>query len=262
MLYKYSEYSKYAFDTPALRMQEKIIVERIFKLLNSKKYESIDELKKAFPTYQDFLKENKLTTPIKMFGNTLKEEDFFKILDKISKLIKEKNSIDEEKIQEQNIEDNKFGIVQGEEKTYVLNNSVSSQDSLDRMKDLQGNFDKFKTSSPGENTEKVAQEMEKEKTANLNLRSLNEIKPDILNEQQFEYFNFAIELNNPNIKLDVDAGIIFDENQKKVFKIVKQDENFMLIGDNNEIVYSGEKEEEKKGTALQLSPNNSNQAKE
>ena len=252
MLYKYKEYSNMAFGSPMLKMQEKIVVEKIFKLLNSKKYNSIDEIKKGFANYKDFIKKNNLEIPIKMFGNTLTEENYNEILSKIEKLINEKNRIDESMITTQNINNDEFGIVQTKETSIVLNNSNGNDALQERMKDVQNNYERFKTDDAKKNTENIAREFDKKKTESLNLQDLNQIIPSNLNSQQLEYYNFALILDK-EIKLDVDKGVIFDPEQNKIFKIIKQNEILILLGDNDEIIYTSE---EKQNSKLVLLPNN------
>ena len=59
-----------------------------------------------------------MITVIKHFGNTLKEEDYIKILENLRILAKTKQDFEKDNIKTTNIEDKQYNSFKGEEKTY------------------------------------------------------------------------------------------------------------------------------------------------
>ena len=62
------------FDTPIKKAQELAIACKIMDLLNNNKYDNIEEFYERNKSYQDFLKNCRMETAIKHFGNTLNED--------------------------------------------------------------------------------------------------------------------------------------------------------------------------------------------
>ena len=93
MVYNFKEY-KPTFDTPMKRQQELAISRKIMDLLNKNKYDNLEEFIAKNGNYQDFLKKNNMGTVIKHFGNTLKEEDYTKILENLRTLTKTKKDFE------------------------------------------------------------------------------------------------------------------------------------------------------------------------
>lgn len=233
MVYIFKEY-KTTFDTPMKRQQELAISRKIMDLLNKNKYDDLEEFIKNNNNYQDFLKNNNMQTVIKHFGNTLKEEDYIKILENLRNLTKTKKEFETENVKTTNLDDKQFNSFKGEDKTYFIDNSNSNKTIEEQMKDLQLTSEEFQTTDQKKNTEKMFKELE-EKKDGLKLYYLNEINYDLLNNEEKVLFQIA---NNYQqgiegvIRVDLKKGIIVDEldNIARIEEIngeftIKKDEN-------------------------------------
>lgn len=64
-------------------MQERVVAEKIMKLLNDNKYDDIERFEQAMPSYSYFLKECNMDNVVMFFGKRFDEEDnIFKIENK------------------------------------------------------------------------------------------------------------------------------------------------------------------------------------
>lgn len=254
MIYNFKEYVT-TFDTPMKRQQELAISRKIMDLLNKNKYDNLEEFIAKNSNYQEFLKKNNMQTVVKHFGNTLKEEDYIKVLENLRTLTKKKQNFDQENIKTTNIDDKQFNSYKGEDKTYFIDNSGSDKSIEDQMENLQHTEQKFQTSDITKNTENMFKELERKKEG-LNLSYLNEINYDMLNNEEKLLFQIA---NNYQqniqgvIRIDLQKGIIVDENDD-IMKIEKNNGEISIIKDDNGV----EKEEVKQKTfqkTLTPSPN-------
>lgn len=248
MVYNYRSDYKHIFDTPAKMEQESVVVNKIIELLNNNKYDSIYDFIEKNHTYQDFLKNNNLTTAIKHFGNTLSEEDFIKIQNEMVKITEKKKSIDTENIKTTTIENKEYNLYEGEEKDYFFDNSHSSMSLERQAEELQKTQKDFQTTDAKENTENIMKELEEEKKESINLKYLHEINFPILNEEEKEIFFAAsnYQQNNPTlIRIDIEKGVMVDEDNS-IMRIEKNNGEISIIGDNNEIKDTIEKDEPQK----------------
>lgn len=252
MIYNYKEY-KHVFDTPAKRIQEKVIVEKIMKLLNEKKHDSIDEFIDKNKTYQDFLKNNKYEIVVKHFGNTLNEEDFLKIVDSIKNMTKDMQSSDKTNIETTNIGDNQYNHFNDGEKEYFFDNSHSEMSIERQMEILQPTQRDFQTADRKQNTKNMMKELDKNKKDSFNLHYLKDFNIDLLNDRQKDFLrvatDFQLDIINP-IRIDIDKGIIVDENNN-IFKIEEVDGQLRILGDNDKIKNEEEKQNVNQSTTLQ-----------
>lgn len=236
MKYNIKEYVA-IYDTPSKKQQELAIVSQIINLLNKNKYDNLEEFIKKNSTYQDFLKKNNMTNVVKHFGNTLKEADYINILENLRKLTKSKMNFDKENLTTTNIENKEYNTYTSENKNYFIDNSNSDKSIEEQMKDLQHTEQKFQTSNEKTNTENMLKELEKTKKESLNLQQLNQINFSNLTQQQKEYFQVALnyQISSPEtLKIDLDRGLIVDQNNK-IFKITKNEfGEYIVITDNNE----------------------------
>jgi len=255
MKYNYKEY-EHIFDTLAKREQESVVANKIMDLLNKNKYDSIVEFNNKNQTYQDFLKNNELNNVVKHFGNTLNEEDFIRIKNEMVKLTDKKRSFDKENIQTTNIDNKEYNSYKGDEKNYYFDNSNSSMSLERQMEELQKTEEKFQTSDTKQNTENMMEELENNKKESLNLKYLNEIDVANLNERQKEIFktiaNYQLDISKI-VKVDIDKEVIVDENNN-IMKIEKKDNQYLILGDNNQIKESTELEKEPKTFQKTLTP--------
>lgn len=239
MVYNLKEY-KPMFDTPMKRQQELAVSRKIMYLLNKNKYDDLEEFITKNGNYQDFLNKNNMSTVIKHFGNTLKEEDYIKILENLRTLTKAKKDFERENIKTTNLDNKQFNSFKGENKTYFIDNSNSNKTIEEQMKDMQSTSEAFQTADQKKNTEKMFKELE-EKKEGLNLYYLNEINYDLLNNEEKILFQIA---NNYQqgidgvIKVDLKKGIIVDE-LDNISKIEEVNGEFTIIKEEN-----GKKKEE------------------
>ena len=182
MVYNFKEY-KAVFDTPMKRQQELAIARKIMDLLNKNKYDNLEEFITKNGNYQDFLKHNNMQIVIKHFGNTLKEEDYIKILENLRTLTIEKQKFEKENIKTVNIDDKQFNSFKGQDKTYFIDNSGENKSLEEQMKDLQSTQQKFQTPDQKQNTENMFKELEKKKDT-LNLQYLHDINYDLLSNEE------------------------------------------------------------------------------
>lgn len=242
MVYIFKEYDHF-FDTPAKMQQETAVVNKIMDLLNKNKYDSIEEFIDKNQTYQDFLKKNELENVMKHFGNTLNEEDYKNILNEMIKLTEKKRNFEKENIKTTNIDDKTYNSFEGKDKTTHIDNSSSNISIEQEMKDLQTTEEKFQTSNMEENTEAMFNTLAEEKKETLNLRFLNEINMESLNDEELGLYNAAIDFQlseTDPIRVDLERGLIVNS-KEEILKIEKKDEEFNVLDENNEIV-NNEKE--------------------
>ena len=244
MLYNFKEY-KTTFDTPMKKQQELAISRKIMDLLNKNKYDDLEEFITKNRNYQDFLKKNNMSTVIKHFGNTLKEDDYIKILERLRTLTKSKKEFEQENIKTTNLDDNQFNSFKGEDKTYFIDNSDDKKTIEEQMKDLQPTQQQFQTSDQKQNTENMFKELETKKDS-LNLHFLNDINYESLNNE--EKIMFQIAKNQQQniqkiIRIDLKKGIIVDD-ENNIMKIEKVNGEFTITKNENGV----EKEESVKKT--------------
>lgn len=255
MTYNFKEY-KTKFDTPIKRQQELAIARKIMDLLNKNKYDNLEEFITKNGNYQDFLKKNDMSTVIKHFGNTLKEEDYIKILENLRVLTKNKQSFEQENIKTTNIDDKVYNSYKGEDKTYFVDNSMGNKSIEKQMEDLQPTEQKFQTSDPKQNTENMFKELESRKKEGLNLNYLNEINYESLNnEEQLLYQianNYQKDIDGV-LKIDLQKGIIVDE-QDNIMRIEKNSSGIAIIKEENGVEKEEVKEENVKVHQKTLTP--------
>ena len=235
MVYSFKEYEA-VFDTPMKRQQELAIARKIMDLLNKNKYDDLEEFITKNGNYQDFLMKNGMQTVIKHFGNTLKEEDYVKILENLRKLTKTKKEFEQDNIKTTNIGDKQFNSFKGENKTYFIDNSKSDKSIEEQMKDLQSTQKDFQTTDQKKNTENMFKELERKKES-LNLNYLNEINYDLLNNEEKFLFQVANDYQqniDGVIRIDLKKGIIVDE-QDDIMKIKQNNGEFSVIKEENGI---------------------------
>lgn len=241
MKYNFKEDYKYIFDTPAKRQQEIAVASKIMILLNANKYNDIIDFAEKNKTYQDFLKNNELENVVKHFGNILSEQDFKAIIEQIIKVTDMKKSYDKENIKTSNIEEKEYVSYEGNNKTFFLDNSNTQMTVERQLQELQKTEQKFQTTDTKQNTEKMMEELEKNKKEKLNLQYINQIDINKLTNNQKENFNVALsyQQNIPYpIRIDIDRGIIVDENNN-IMRIIRNDGNVFIVGDNNEVKNKG-----------------------
>ena len=254
MVYNFKEY-KTIFDTPIRRQHELAISRKIMDLLNKNKYDDLEEFITKNNNYQDFLKKNNMTTVVKHFGNTLKEEDYIKILENLRTLTKDKKDFETENIKTTNIGNKQFNSFKGEDKTYFIDNSIVDKSIEDQMKDLQNTQQDFQTTDQKQNTENMFKELERKKEV-INLNYLNEINYNLLNNEEKELFQAANDYQQDIegvIRVDLKKGIIVDE-LDNIMKIEKNNGEFSTIKDENGI----EKDVEVKEKTFQKTLNPAN----
>lgn len=235
MIYNFKEY-KPTFDTPMKREQEIAIARKIMDLLNKNKYDNLEEFITKNGNYQDFLKTNNMQTVVKHFGNTLKEDDYIKILENLRTLTKTKQDFEKDNIKTTNIGDKQYNSFKGNDKTYFIDNSRSDKSIEDQMKDLQKTEQIFQTSDVKQNTENMFRELERKKEG-FNLKYLHEIHYELLNDEKKALFQIA---NNYQlgikdiIRVDLEKGIIVDE-LDNIMKIEKNNGEYSITKDDNVI---------------------------
>ena len=252
MVYNFKEY-KALFDTPAKRQQELAIARKIMDLLNKNKYDNLEVFIDKNRNYQDFLKNNNMTNVVKHFGNTLKEDDYNRILENLKLLSITKQSFNKDIIKTTNIDDKQFNTLEGQDKTYFINNSDSHKTIEEQMNDLQPTEEQFQTSDPNKNTENLFKELERRKQS-LNPLLLSDINYYELNDNQRELFQIAYNYQqsiNSTIKLDLNNQVMVDA-ENNIIKITKQNGETKIQKEDN----IEEKVEEKgKSWQKQLTPN-------
>jgi hypothetical protein len=231
MLYNIKEYT-FKFDTPLKKMQELLIVNTIFILLNNNKYDNLDELLKYNASYDAFLKKNSLTNVVRHFGNNMSESDFIEICNNIRKYISSKKQFSEE-----NIIVSTFGepaqeyvsYVGGNEAPIHIDNSLSKEPIIDQMKKKQQetNNPDFTTTNPKENTNNMIKSLADNDKVTLNFKPLYSIALEQLSKDDVKKFEIAFsyqEYVNYPILVDLSRGLIWNPNNKKMIKIddVKQ----------------------------------------
>lgn len=252
MTYNFKEY-KPTFDTPMKREQELVIARKIMDLLNKNKYDNLEKFIEKNDIYQDFLKKNDMTTVIKHFGNTLKEDDYVKILENLRILTKTKLDFDKDNIKTTNIDDKQFNSFEGEDKTYFIDNSRANIPIEQQMSHLQTTNSNFQTANTQQNTENMFKELERKKE-DLNLRHLHEINYDSLTNEERILYQLANEYQQNiqgTIKIDLNKGIMVDE-QNNISKIEKYNDSYYI--NNGENDNQKEKITEKKTHQKSLTP--------
>lgn len=220
MVYNVKEY-KPIFDTPTKKEQELAIARKIMDLLNKNKYDNIEEFIDKNQSYQDFLKQDKMDTVIKHFGNNLTEDEFKQIKNRIFELSKTKQNFEKETIKTTDIDDKEYISFKGEDKTIFIDNSVSDKPIEEEMKDIQTTAQDFQTSDIKQNTENMFKELESRKKESLDLQFLGDVNVQLLNNEQRNLFSAAMQYQNESnhiIRIDLTRGITVDEedNIKKI----------------------------------------------
>lgn len=233
MVYNFKEY-KPIFDTPMRRQQELAIARKIMDLLNKNKYDDLEKFISKNENYQEFLKKNDMQIVIKHFGNTLKEEDYIKILENLRTLTKTKQDFDKDNIKTTNIDNKQFNSFKGEDKTYFIDNSRSNNSIEEQMKDLQNTQQDFQTTDKKKNTENMFKELERKKES-LKLDYLHEIEYELLSNEEKELFQIANDYQQNTdgvIRVDLKKGVIVDE-LDNIMKIEKNNGEFSITKDEN-----------------------------
>ena len=254
MIYNFKEYEP-KFDTPMKKQQELAVARKIMDLLNKNTYDDLEEFITKNNKYQDFLKKNSMQTVMKHFGNTLKEEDYVKILENLRELTKSKKEFDQENITTTNIDEKQYNTYKGADKTYYIDNSRTDKPIEEQMKDLQPTEEQFQTTDAKKNSENMFKELERKKET-LNLSYLHEINYDLLNNEEKEKYNIADNLqqnlDSGVVRVDIKKGVIVDE-LDNIMKIEKNNGEFAVIKDGDVV----EKEQIKQKTIQKtLTPNN------
>ena len=237
MIYDIKEY-KFSFDTPIKREQERAIVEKIMNLLNNNKYDDLERLIEANESYDTFLRKQHMDTVVKHFGNTLREADFKEILENMRQLTKDKQSFNTDDIKTTTIDNKDYSTYKNEElnKTnYVVNDSSKTLE--EQLKDKQQTSSEFQTADQDVNTGRMLEDMEKNEKESLNLHYINDINKDILNNEELEIYNAAVNYqisNNTVIRVDIEKGIIVDP-----------DDNIIKIENKNGVITLKDGKEEK-----------------
>ena len=234
MIYDFKEY-KPIFDTPMRRKQELVISRKIMDLLNKNKYDDLEKFIVKNRNYQDFLKNNNMQNVIKHFGNTLKEEDYVKILENLRTLTKTKQDFDKDNIKTTKIGNNEYNSLKGEDKTYFIDNSTTNKSIENQMNDIQITEQKFQTSDTKQNTENMFNELESRKKEGLNLIPLNSFNFNSLNQEQQKIYQSAYiyqQSINDSIRLDINKCVIVDS-KDNIVKLEKKDNEYVIINENN-----------------------------
>lgn len=244
MLYSLKDYD-YFFDTPAKKRQERVIVQKIMKLLTNNKYDNIEDLIAKNQTYQDFLRKNELDTVIKHFGNTLTEQDFKNILNSVRKYIEKKKQFNTENLQTTVIGDKEYNSYETDDKTIVLDNSNSNMTIERQMQILQPTELKFQTTNAETNSKNMMNELEQNKKEAINLQYLHQINFDSLNEFDKATYQLAAEYQDyvtTPIQVDLDRKLIY--NEEGIWEI-RRNENgdIVLTGDDNKVKVFNKKQE-------------------
>jgi len=235
MKYNYKTDYEHIFDTPAKMEQESVIANKIMDLLNKNKYDNINDFINKNPSYQDFLKNNNLVTVVKHFGNTLTEEDYRLIQEKMIKISKLKKSFDQENIKTTNLDEKEYISYKSSEKTYFLDNSNSNITIERQLEELQKTEQKFQTTNTEKNTENMMKELEKNKKESLNLQNLNQINVEKLNESEKNIVDNLKQdelLANENVRVDLDNNVMVNTNDD-IMKLTYVDGNINIEGDNS-----------------------------
>ena len=234
MIYNFKEY-KPIFDTPMKKQQELAVARKIIDLLNKNKYDNLEKFIEKNNNYQDFLKKNNMTIVVKHFGNSLKEDDYIKILENLRVLTKTKLDFDKENIQTVNIDDKQFNSFVGKDKSYFIDNSRTDIPIEVQMKNLQNTNPDFQTTNRLQNTENMFKELETKKEG-LNLHYLYEINFDSLSSEEKIFYQLANEYQqntNGIVQIDLTKGIIIDE-ENKISKIEKNSETYYINNGEND----------------------------
>ena len=226
-----------------MKQQEFAIASKIMDLLNKNKYDDLEKFINKNNNYQDFLKNNNMQNVMKHFGNTIKEEDYVKILENLRVLTKTKQDFDKNNIKTTNIRDNEYNSFKGTDKTYFIDNSNTDKKIEKQMDDLQKTSQIFQTSDTKQNTENMFNELESTKKEGLNLIPLNLINFNSLNLEQQKIYQTAYMYQqsiDDVIRIDINKCVIVDS-QENIVKIKKKDEDYIIIG-NNDIEKNGSNE--------------------
>lgn len=247
MVYNFKEYTA-IFDTPMKRQQEIAISRKIMDLLNKNKYDDLEEFIVKNGNYQDFLNKNNMTTVIKHFGNTLKEEDYIKILENLRQLTKSKKEFEQETIKTTNLDNKQFNTFEGEDKTYFIDNKEGKKTIEEQMKELKPTQEDFQTADQRKNTENMFKELETKKEG-LNLYTLNDINYNSLSDEEKLLFQAAQNYQHNidgTIRIDLKKGVIVDE-LNNISKIEKINGELVIMTNENGI----EKEEKTSSNSFQ-----------
>lgn len=234
MVYNFKEY-KPIFDTPMKKQQEMVIARKIMDLLNKNKYDDLEKFISKNNNYQDFLKNNNMQTVIKHFGNTLKEEDYIKILENLKTLTKTKQDFDKDNIKTTKIGNNEYNSLKGKDKTYFVDNSRTDKSIENQMKDIQNTEQKFQTSDTKQNTENMFNELESRKKEGLNLIPLKSINFSSLNQEQQKIYQSAYiyqQSIDDVVRLDINKCVIVDS-KDNIVKLEKKDNEYVIINEDN-----------------------------
>ena len=258
MKYNYKEYrAMTVFDTPMKFQQEIAITSRIFELLNKNNYDDLEKFINDNQTLQDFIKKQNMNIVLRHFGNTLKEEDYVKILNNLRELTKKKQEFEAENIKTADIDDKQYNSFKGEDKTYYLDNSTNSDKKIeDEMKDLQSKDENFQTIDSKKNTENMFKELETKKES-LNLRSLEEINYDNLNEDQKAIIDVVKDYQDAlgyPLRVDIERGLIVDKDDN-IRKINYNTGNVTITSDENNYQQETVIETKVPQKSLVMSPN-------
>lgn len=244
MQYTTQDIKSYNFvnNTPTAKAQELLVVMEITNAINSGKYDDFNDFYKRNinsnnkNNYDSFKKNFNLETVIKHFGNTLNEEDFIHIIDRLRELTNSKSKIDTENIKTTKIGENEFNVYKGaDNETIVIKNQEKDKPIEQQLKNLQHTEQEFQTTNEKQNTTEMMNSLNKNIKEETNLKFINDIDTSKLNEEEMKIYVAAIQYQkdkNIIIKVDINNRIIKDP-----------EDNILEISNENGFWYV--KEEEK-----------------
>lgn len=251
MLYVFKEYES-TFDTPLKRQQEQAIARKIMTLLNNKKYSTLDSFVASNQDYHTFLKNNNFENVVKHFGNSLNQEDYNVIIQNLKTLTSKKESFEKESIKETKIDNKEYVALNASDKTYYVDNT-GQKPIEEQMKDLQTSQEIFQTSDPRKNADNMFKELHDNVKTSIEPVLLHQIDETKLNEDEKKTLDTAVNYqmqNGVEVKLDVNKGVMIDENEN-IKKI-------NVEGEETQVQEEEKSQDLKNGyqKTLVLSPNN------
>lgn len=229
-------------------MQERVVAEKIMKLLNDNKYDDIERFEQAMPSYSYFLKECNMDNVVMFFGKRFDDEEFRLIINNIKELTKEKLKFNSENIKTTKFENTNIRTFDNveQDKTHYIVDDISDTPIEKQLEEKQKESSEFQTIDKDVNTSRMIDDMEKHQKESLNLQFLNDINKEILTNEELEKYNMAVEYqiyNDKIIRLDVTRGIISDE-EDNIFKIENKEGIISIIDENGEKIYPDEEQKQ------------------
>ena len=219
--------------------EENAVVAIIMKLLNDRKFDSIDDvLKYNGKDLRTFLKNNKKDIVPLHYGSNLNDDDFKNIVGNFKLMVNNKLQIDKENIHVTNFDKKEYVEYNGR----VVDNSYSDKPIEKELKDMQLENPNAQSLNAKENTDQMMDELFDEKKIEVEFNDLNNIDREKLNQNEQKIYDAALvqeHLTGEKKEISLEENLTKDEDNN--ITELKQENNEVVINSGNDSIEENQK---------------------